>query len=93
MFRQNGTLFATSHGKGPSDGLGRAVKRMAARASLQRPIADQITTPLELYEWTKAAIKNIDFDFIRKDHVAETHKRLQRRFNAARKVDGIRSSH
>jgi len=41
-------FFATSHGKGPSDGLGRTLKRMAARANLQRPVADQITTLLEL---------------------------------------------
>ena len=29
-------FFATSHGKGPCDGLGGTVKRLAARASLQR---------------------------------------------------------
>jgi len=86
-------FFATSHGEAPSDGLGGTVNRMAARASLQRPIADQITTSSELYEWAKAAIKNIDFEFIRKEQIVETHKRLQKRFNAARKVDGIRSSH
>ena len=28
---------ATSHGKGACDGIGRTVKRLAARASLQRP--------------------------------------------------------
>ena len=30
-------LFATSHGKGPCDGIGGTVKRLATRASLQRP--------------------------------------------------------
>lgn len=30
-------FFATTHGKGPCDGLGGTVKRMAARASLQLP--------------------------------------------------------
>ena len=39
-------FFATSHGKGPCDGVGEAVKRMAARASLQRPYEDQIQTPM-----------------------------------------------
>ena len=29
-------FFATSHGKGPCDGLGGTVKRLAAKASLQR---------------------------------------------------------
>ena len=32
---------ATSHGKGACDGLGGTVKRLAARASLQRPYSDQ----------------------------------------------------
>ena len=31
---------ATSHGKGPCDGLGGTVKRLAAHASLQRPYND-----------------------------------------------------
>jgi hypothetical protein len=29
-------FFATSHGKGPCDGVGGTVKRLAAKASLQR---------------------------------------------------------
>ncbi len=36
---------ATFHGKGACDGLGGTVKRLAARASLQRPYNDQIMTP------------------------------------------------
>jgi len=35
----------TSHGKGPFDGLGGTVNRLAACASLQRPYNDQIMTP------------------------------------------------
>ena len=38
-------FFATSHGKGPCDGVGGTVKRQAAKASLQRVYTDQITTP------------------------------------------------
>ena len=36
---------ATSHGKGPWDGLAGSVKREAARESLRRPVTDQILTP------------------------------------------------
>ncbi|XP_018374535.1 PREDICTED: uncharacterized protein LOC108768312, partial [Trachymyrmex cornetzi] len=43
--------FATAHGKGPCDGIGGTVKRIAARVSLQRPIHEQITTAHELFEW------------------------------------------
>ena len=42
---------ATSHGKGACDGLGGTVKRLAARASLQRPYNDQIMTPRQLFDW------------------------------------------
>ena len=37
-------FFATSHGKGPSDGVGGIVKRLVSRAILQRPMHDQILT-------------------------------------------------
>ena len=43
---------ATAHGKGACDGLGGTVKRLAARASLQRPYTEQIMTPHQLYNWT-----------------------------------------
>ena len=47
---------ATAHGKGPCDGVGGTVKRLAARARLQCPYDNQIQTPFQLYEW---AIQNI----------------------------------
>ena len=40
---------ATSHGKGACDGLGGTVKRLAARASLQRPYNDQLMIPRQLF--------------------------------------------
>ena len=36
-------FFATSHGKGPCDGVGGTVKRLATRASLQRPNSPILT--------------------------------------------------
>jgi len=44
-------FFATSHGKGPSDGIGGTTKREATRASLQRSYHDQILTPNKLFEF------------------------------------------
>ena len=41
-------FFATSHGKSPCDAIGGTVKRVTARASLQRPRGNQILTPLEI---------------------------------------------
>ena len=43
-------FYATSHGKEPCDGIGGTVKRLAARASLQRPYCSQIITPNLLFE-------------------------------------------
>ncbi|XP_024889361.1 uncharacterized protein LOC112465839 [Temnothorax curvispinosus] len=44
-------FFATAHGKGPCDGIGGTLKRLAARASLQRPTDQQILDPMDLFNW------------------------------------------
>ena len=44
-------FFATAHGKNACDGVGGSLKRLAARASLQRPLEDQITIPQKLFDW------------------------------------------
>ena len=44
------------HGKGACDGLGGTVKRLAARASLQRPYYDQLMTPSQLFDWACTSI-------------------------------------
>ena len=59
-------FLATSHGKGPYDGLGVTIKREAARASLQRPLEGQIQTAFQLYEWAKEAISSIQFQYVDK---------------------------
>ena len=48
---QNGSFFATSHGKNACDGVGGTVKRLAAHASLQRAKELQIIAPRQLYEF------------------------------------------
>ena len=52
-------FFATSHGKGPCDGVGRTVKRLAARASLQRAYDNYITTPLQLLQFVSTNIPSV----------------------------------
>lgn len=44
-------FFATSHGKGPCDGIGGIFKRNATRASLQRKFKNQIRNAKELFDW------------------------------------------
>ena len=41
-------FFATSHGKGPPDGVGGTVEREAATASLQQVHSGHITTPVHI---------------------------------------------
>lgn len=83
-------FFATSHGKGPSDGLGGTLKRNASRASLQ---GQRITTPEELYEWAKTNAPGINPVFVSKEDCNKTKKQLAARFKSAPKIDGIRSFH
>ena len=42
-------FFATSHGKQPCDGIGGTVKRIAAKASLQRTLKNHILTPKAMF--------------------------------------------
>lgn len=86
-------FFATSHGKGPSDGLGGTIKREAARASLILPLESQIQKPVQLYEWAKSKLSGMNVDYVTAEEISLTKKSLKNRFNAAPAVTGIRSFH
>ena len=47
------------HGKGPCDGAGGTVKRLAARASLQRAYDNHITTLLQLFQFASTNIPSV----------------------------------
>lgn len=81
--------FATAHGKGPSDGLGGTLKRLATRASLQGTI---IQTPHELYNW---ALKNCNLNakFVSSEQCMQEKQILKNRFESAPSITGIRSIH
>ena len=86
-------FFATSHGKGACDGVGGTVKRLAARASLQRPYRDQISTPRQLYEFGCAEIQTVNFHFATlEDHERETGL-LSKRFESTRTIPGTHQLH
>lgn len=44
-------FFATSHGKGPCDGIGGTLKRMATRACLAKEYENPIKDAEEMYNW------------------------------------------
>jgi len=86
-------FFATSHGKSACDGIGGTVKRLAARASLQRPLNNQILTPNDLYTWCVQNIKNINFIFVDISEFLEASNEQEKRFSFAKPVPGSRSFH
>ena len=86
-------FYATSHGKGPCDGVGGTVKHLAARASLQRPYSNQIMTPHQLYNWCVDNLKTCDFEYITISQHSEEEQLLQERFKNARTISGTQKLH
>lgn len=84
---------ATAHGKGPCDGVGGTVKRLAARASLQRPYSEHIMTANDLYEWAKENISGINFIFVTMSEHIAAKEFLEERFNEARAIPCTRKLH
>jgi hypothetical protein len=50
-------FFATSHGKGPRDGIGGSIKHLTVDASLQKLKDNEILTPLNLCSQAKQYLK------------------------------------
>lgn len=86
-------FFATSHGKSASDGIGGTLKRLAAKASLQRPINDQILTPKQLYEWAKSNISALNVHYVSQGEYDEHAKLMDPRFIEAKTLKGTRKQH
>ena len=84
---------ATSHGKGASDGVGGTVKRLAARASLQRPYDQQIMTPLQLFEWANESISGTIFKYCSTEEYEDVKGQLENRFQNSRTIPGTRKLH
>ena len=80
-------FFTTSHGKGPCDGVGGTVKRLAAKASVQRcaenRLDELILTSTALYTFCKETIANIEFVFASKSDYEDEHKLLKDRHDLA----------
>lgn len=85
-------FFATSHGKGPCDGIG-SFKRNATRASLQRPYNNQITTAKELYDWAVSKDSNIVFRFCSEAAFNKVERHLNSKFKKVHVVSGTHKFH
>ena len=86
-------FFATSHGKGPCDGIGGSLKRLAARSSLQRPYEEQIMTPKDLFDWAEKNLTSSFFTFVPNEEVERERNFLKHRYNGLRPIPGTRSLH
>ena len=86
-------FFATCHGKNTCDAIGGTIKRLAARASLQRSVDNQILTPRKLFEWADATVKGIHCLYVSQEEISG-HAELQTaRFMNAKTVPGTREHH
>lgn len=86
-------FFATSHGKGPCDGIGGAFKRNASKASLQRPYNNQITTAKELYDWAVSKDSEIVFRFCSEADFKKVERHLNSKFKKVHVVSGTHKLH
>lgn len=88
------SFSATSHGKGPWDGLAGSVKREAALESLKRPLDNQILTPLEFYKFAKQKFKNVCVEFVSSEVIENLELEvLEDRFKHAKTVKGTLGFH
>ena len=86
-------FFATSHGKGPCDGVGGTVKRLAARTSLQRPYDKQILTPKQLYDFCCSEISSVAFHYSTIEEHDSESTLLNERFGNTRTIAGTHRLH
>ena len=78
-------VFATNHGKSPCDGTGGRVKRLVTRASLQRPIRNQILTADNMFG-------GIYFLFLKNQEIGN-RVNMEERYKRTETVPGIGSFH
>lgn len=86
-------FFATAHGKGPCDGVGGTLKRMAALASLKLPSDQQLTTPQHLYDWASTHLPSIFIEFSPQDKYENTKQLLEKRFSQAKRIPNTQQNH
>ena len=86
-------FYATSHGKGPCDGIGGTVKCLAARASLQRAYHSQIMTPHQLFDWAIENIEKVHFKYCTSDDYRQEEIFLEERLKISRTIPGTQKLH
>lgn len=88
-------FFATAHDKGPCDGVGGTLKRLAARAGMQLPLDQQILTPHDLYEWASqpANVPGINVRYSSIDDYDAQKEILESRFKQFKTIPKTQKHH
>lgn len=86
-------FHATSHGKGPCDGLGGTLKRCATRASLAWEYECQIDSAKLLYQWALSSQLDMNFEYASNKEYLYMTEKLKERFEAAITVKGTLKYH
>ena len=90
----NWAFSATSHGKGPWDGIAGCAKREAALESLRRPLENQIQTARDLYDFVKVKFRALQVEFISSEQISELEEEiLVERFKLAKTIKGTLGYH
>lgn len=86
-------FYATSHGKSACDGLGGTIKRLVTKASIQRPLRDQILTALQMFDWAKDNILGMNFKFVTTEEYMAMRNEMDERFEKTIVLDGTQKFH
>ncbi|XP_044596186.1 uncharacterized protein LOC123273063 [Cotesia glomerata] len=86
-------FFATSHGKSVCDGTGGTIKRKVMRHCIRSSPDQQVTTPLEFYEYVFREMKNIRAIWVSDAEVQKHKKKLKKRFDTVKTIKDTRMNH
>ena len=85
---------ATSHGKGPWDGLAGSAKHEATIESLRRPLEKQIQTADDFFMFVRQKFKNIHVKFISSESIQQLEQDiLEERFKKVKVIKGTQQFH
>ena len=91
--RAESHFFATSHGKNARNGVGGTIKRVAAQASLQRRITDQILHHIHLFGFAKNEITVVTSFFVDTSDVEKISLFAQPRFTNSPKFKATQKNY
>lgn len=86
-------FHATSHGKGPCDGIGGILKRKAFRASLTQQYTRGITNAKEFFEWANSSGMDMNFEYCSITDHEEHRNQLFNRFTNLKTIRGTQGFH